>query len=37
MENQKLGSSLKTVIAVLDLWVGSLIYIFKMTSDAEHR
>ena len=36
MENQKSSSSLKAVIAVLAiLLVGSLIYIFKMTSDAE--
>ena len=36
MENQKSSSSLKVVIAVLAiLLVGSLIYIFKMTSDAD--
>ena len=36
MENQKSSSSLKAVIAVLAiLLVGSLIYIFKMTSDAD--
>ena len=36
MENQKSSSSLKAVIAVLAiLLVGSLVYIFKMTSDAE--
>ncbi|MDD2675100.1 hypothetical protein DR871_012160 [Flavobacterium petrolei] len=36
MENQKSSSSLKAVIAVLAiLLVGSLIYIFKMTSDTE--
>jgi hypothetical protein len=34
MENQKSSSSLKAVIAVLAvLLVGSLIYIFKVTSD----
>ena len=36
MENQKSSSSLKVVIAVLAiLLVGSLVYIFKMSSDAE--
>ena len=36
MENQKSSSSLKAVVAALAiLLVGSLIYIFKMTSDAE--
>lgn len=36
MENQKSSSSLKAVVAVLAiLLVGSLIYIFKMTSDAD--
>lgn len=36
MENQKSNSSLKAVIAVLAvLLVGSLVYIFKMTSDNE--
>jgi hypothetical protein len=36
MENQKSSSSLKAVIAVLAvLLVGSLVYIFKMTSDAD--
>ncbi|TDD76883.1 hypothetical protein [Flavobacterium caseinilyticum] len=36
MENQRSSSSLKAVIAVLAvLLVGSLIYIFKMTSDAD--
>lgn len=36
MENQKSSSSLKAVIAVLAvLLVGSLVYIFKVTSDAE--
>lgn len=36
MENQKSSSSLKAVIAVLAiLLVGSLIYIFKMTSDTD--
>jgi hypothetical protein len=36
MENQKSSSSLKAVIAVLAiLLVGSLIYIFKMTSDSD--
>ncbi len=36
MENQKSNSSLKAVIAVLAvLLVGSLVYIFKMSSDAE--
>lgn len=36
MENQKSSSSLKAVIAVLAiLLVGSLIYIFKITSDTE--
>ncbi|WP_188050379.1 hypothetical protein [Flavobacterium sp. GP15] len=36
MENQKSNSSLKAVVAVLAiLLVGSLIYIFKMTSDAD--
>lgn len=36
MENQKSSSSLKAVIAVLAvLLVGSLVYIFKMSSDAE--
>jgi myosin heavy subunit len=36
MENQKSSSSLKAVIAVLAiLLVGSLVYIFKMTSDTE--
>ena len=36
MENQKSSSSLKAVIAVLAiLLVGSLVYIFKMTSDSE--
>ncbi|TDE02734.1 hypothetical protein [Flavobacterium sandaracinum] len=36
MENQKSSSSLKVVVAVLAiLLVGSLIYIFKMTSDAD--
>ena len=34
MENQKSSSSLKAIIAVLAvLLVGSLIYIFKVTSD----
>lgn len=36
MENQKSSSSLKAVVAVLAiLLVGSLVYIFKMSSDAE--
>ena len=36
MENQKSSSSLKAVVAILAiLLVGSLVYIFKMTSDAE--
>lgn len=36
MENQKSSSSLKAIVAVLAiLLVGSLIYIFKMTSDAD--
>ncbi|MGO4904053.1 hypothetical protein [Flavobacterium sp. W20_MBD1_R3] len=36
MENQKSSSSLKAVIAVLAiLLVGSLVYIFKVTSDAD--
>ena len=36
MENQKSNSNLKVVIAVLALLlVGSLVYIFKMTSDAK--
>lgn len=36
MENQRSSSSLKAVIAILAvLLVGSLIYIFKMTSDAD--
>ncbi len=36
MENQKSNSNLKAVIAVLALLlVGSLVYIFKMTSDAK--
>jgi hypothetical protein len=36
MENQKSSSSLKAVVAVLAiLLVGSLVYIFKMTSDAD--
>ena len=36
MENQKSNSSLKAVIAVLAvLLVGSLVYIFKMSSDVE--
>lgn len=36
MENQKSSSSLKAVIAVLAvLLVGSLVYIFKITSDAD--
>ena len=36
MENQKSSSSLKAVIAVLAvLLVGSLVYIFKMSSDAD--
>ncbi|MBP6180529.1 hypothetical protein [Flavobacterium sp.] len=36
MENQKSSSSLKAIIAVLAvLLVGSLVYIFKMTSDAD--
>ena len=36
MENQKSSSSLKAVIAVLAvLLVGSLVYIFKMTSDTD--
>lgn len=36
MENQKSSSSLKAVIAVLAiLLVGSLVYIFKMSSDSE--
>jgi hypothetical protein len=36
MENQKSNSSLKAVVAVLAiLLVGSLVYIFKMSSDAE--
>ncbi len=36
MENQKSSSSLKAVVAVLAiLLVGSLVYIFKMTSDTE--
>ncbi|MFV8325806.1 hypothetical protein [Flavobacterium sp. ZS1P14] len=36
MENQKSSSSLKAVIAVLAvLLVGSLVYIFKMTSDVD--
>ena len=36
MENQKSSSSLKAVVAILAiLLVGSLIYIYKMTSDAE--
>ena len=35
MENQQGNSSLKAIIAVLAvLLVGSLVYIFKMTSDA---
>ena len=35
MENQKSSSGLKAIIAVLAvLLVGSLVYIFKMTSDA---
>ena len=36
MENQKSSSSLKAVIAVLAiLLVGSLVYIFKMSSDVD--
>lgn len=36
MENQKSNSNLKAVIAILTvLLVGSLVYIFKMTSDAK--
>ena len=36
MENQKSSSSLKAIVAVLAvLLVGSLVYIFKMTSDAD--
>ena len=36
MENQKSNSNLKAVIAILAvLLVGSLVYIFKMTSDAK--
>lgn len=36
MENQKSSSSLKAIVAVLAvLLVGSLVYIFKMTSDTE--
>lgn len=36
MENQKSSSSLKAVVAILAvLLVGSLVYIFKMTSDTE--
>jgi Tfp pilus assembly protein PilO len=36
MENQKSSSSLKAVIAVLAvLLVGSLVYIFKVTSDVK--
>ena len=36
MENQKSSSSLKAVVAILAiLLVGSLVYIFKMTSDAD--
>jgi Tfp pilus assembly protein PilO len=36
MENQKSSSSLKAVVAVLAvLLVGSLVYIFKMSSDAD--
>ena len=37
MENQKSNSNLKAVIALLAiLLVGSLVYIFKMTSDAKN-
>jgi hypothetical protein len=36
MENQKAVSSLKAVVAILAiLLVGSLVYIFKLTSDTE--
>ena len=36
MENQQSSSSLKTIIAILAiLLVGSLVYIFKITSDAK--
>lgn len=36
MENQKSNSSLKAIVAILALLlVGSLVYIFKMTSEAE--
>jgi hypothetical protein len=36
MENQKNSSSLKAVVAVLAvLLVGSLVYILKMSSDAD--
>ena len=36
MENQKSSSSLKIIVAILAiLLVGSLVYIFKMTSDAD--
>ena len=36
MENQKSSSSLKVIVAILAiLLVGSLVYIFKMTSDAD--
>ena len=38
MENQKNNSSLKAVVAVLAiLLVGSLVYIFKLTSDAKEQ
>ena len=36
MENKQSGSSLKAVIAILAvLLVGSLVYIFKLSSDTE--
>jgi hypothetical protein len=36
VENQKSSSSLKAVVAILAiLLVGSLVYIFKLTSDTE--
>ncbi len=36
MENQKSNSSLKVIVAILAvLLIGSLVYIFKMTSDSE--
>ncbi|PWA06156.1 hypothetical protein [Flavobacterium psychrotolerans] len=38
MENQKSNSNLKAVVAILAvLLVGSLVYIFKMTSDAKEQ